>query len=749
MKEFKLPEENKSNEILEILKNGFARDNKILDVNNNLLKTIKKSAKREQEREKKEKKILSSLDKTLDEFAKDDIVSSKKIVKRLTDGFADKLIDIEQKLIDAEHERMIYYKEKLNDVTGFFKDKFDEILGPTKEYITLAYNSFVAVRGGVEKFLNYSGLFSKKSPELKEEVKQTKLLNKIFDHFKKSKKRDIREEAKDKKTWLDRVSSFFGSGDGEIGLSDVGIWTIIFEKYIKGFFRVLSKSFFKIFKSIKFIGKKVGPIAVVASLFEGIKSAIKNIEKESTVYGKIKEGVIGFGSGLLSLIEKPANFILKKLGYKFKFDFEKALRGGWNIVEDDITNLYNKISKSIKSFKTNFTNYFKKISDDLIDFLENCFKKLFKDFFEKIEYLFKDLNKKLLKIGSRIGVYLPKIGETAEGAMERIRQNIEFSKKMYEKIAPKITPKKIGFLSSRYESGEKGSFAIGYDKAGGASYGAYQIATQTGTMDKFLRFIKNKNPEVYNQLMSKKESMYDPSGDFARTWKSLAAEGKIQPLEHEFIRETHFKPEFMKLTEDLQQKILKSKTLQNVLWSRAVHTGKFASKDFEKAYEMQKKSSKDFDEKQFIKDVYLLSSRHFDRAKLGESVFASVQKRLKETEPLLALKMLESEKADSKQKSLGSVVSGKIKPTELIADTEKKILESQRRKEEEAREVTKDMVWSIKKMSETKKSEAVTSDKTGKIEKLKEVSALKTSVDIPVLDDFASLVMNYYSVGIA
>jgi hypothetical protein len=81
-----------------------------------------------------------------------------------------------------------------------------------------------------------------------------------------------------------------------------------------------------------------------------------------------------------------------------------------------------------------------------------------------------------------------------------------------------------GSLSSRYESG--GTIdCIGYDKKGGTSYGQYQIASKTGTMDNFVTFLEDKAPDIAERLKSAGPA--DTGGRTGRmpeTWKQIAAE---------------------------------------------------------------------------------------------------------------------------------------------------------------------------------------------------------------------------------
>lgn len=79
----------------------------------------------------------------------------------------------------------------------------------------------------------------------------------------------------------------------------------------------------------------------------------------------------------------------------------------------------------------------------------------------------------------------------------------------------------LGALSEKFESkGDPG--AIGVDSTGGPSYGQYQIATKTGTMASFLKFLARTNAGFASKLEA-------AGGNAGATSKSAAfAEGTRQ-----------------------------------------------------------------------------------------------------------------------------------------------------------------------------------------------------------------------------
>ena len=191
----------------------------------------------------------------------------------------------------------------------------------------------------------------------------------------------------------------------------------------------------------------------------------------------------------------------------------------------------------------------------------------------------------------------------------------------------------LGGMAAAFESGKAGSSAIGWDSTGGTSYGKYQIAAKTGTMDKFMDHLKKTNPEAFERLSAAGPSDAGKGGKFAEEWKKLASEGKLQQSEHEFIKATHFDKGVGGLKDqNLKGMIEKSKALQEVMWSTSVqHGGGGASGIFNKVYK------EGMSEQDLIKAIYAERGTRFGSS--TAQVRASVQGRFaKEQE--LALGMI-------------------------------------------------------------------------------------------------------------
>ena len=158
----------------------------------------------------------------------------------------------------------------------------------------------------------------------------------------------------------------------------------------------------------------------------------------------------------------------------------------------------------------------------------------------------------------------------------------------------------LGSLSAHYESGKRGSEAVGFDSTGGTSYGKYQIATRTGTMNKFMNFLKTSNPAAYQRLAAAGPADAGKGGRFAQEWQALAKEGALGTSEHDFIKKTHYDVGMQGIKgEGLQKMLGGNKALQDVMWSTSVqHGGGGASNIFNKVYK------EGMSESDLIKAVY-------------------------------------------------------------------------------------------------------------------------------------------------
>lgn len=150
--------------------------------------------------------------------------------------------------------------------------------------------------------------------------------------------------------------------------------------------------------------------------------------------------------------------------------------------------------------------------------------------------------------------------------------------------APSGAMDSLGQLSRRFESNGRPG-AIGFDTKGGFSYGAYQIATRSGTMDEFLAFLEQQFPAFSQKLGAAGGAAAALAGSdaFKDAWVGLAADPAFADAQHKFIATTHYAP-FAKRLLDKQGLDLDARTavLRDVAWSVAVQHGP-ANKVFDAA----------------------------------------------------------------------------------------------------------------------------------------------------------------------
>lgn len=137
-----------------------------------------------------------------------------------------------------------------------------------------------------------------------------------------------------------------------------------------------------------------------------------------------------------------------------------------------------------------------------------------------------------------------------------------------EKVVGAVTRAKgalLGDVTAKYESGNRGFGAVstGRGDPGGASYGKYQLASKTGTLQEFLK------ESGYGKHFAGKRA---GSKAFNDTWKSLAAKDKgFGKAQHAFIEEKKYKPA-IKEAARLGFPVEDAK-IQEMIWSGAIQHG--------------------------------------------------------------------------------------------------------------------------------------------------------------------------------
>lgn len=134
----------------------------------------------------------------------------------------------------------------------------------------------------------------------------------------------------------------------------------------------------------------------------------------------------------------------------------------------------------------------------------------------------------------------------------------------------------LGDLSAKYESnGNPAIVSTGYGDLGGISYGAYQLASEVGSVDEFLSWGLEQSGFYYDYAKVLYDSGSVNSEEFINQWKEL---GAIDPdgfkdMQHDYIKYAYYDRAVERLKRHLFDIDKHSDTLKDVLWSRAVQYG--------------------------------------------------------------------------------------------------------------------------------------------------------------------------------
>lgn len=212
-------------------------------------------------------------------------------------------------------------------------------------------------------------------------------------------------------------------------------------------------------------------------------------------------------------------------------------------------------------------------------------------------------------------------------------------------------------LAEKYESrGNPGAVNDGNrDLTGGYSYGSVQIATKTGSMDSFLKYLEKEKPEYAKELNEAGGAYAAKIGDpaFINKWKEISRKDPkgFDSLQKGWNSTSNYAPVKNVINKKYGIDFEKDRTLSAVLYSTSTqHGSNGASKIFDRAVaDIPPDKVKDLPREELIKRIYA------ERGKIDESgkmkYFSSstteVQNSVKNRfirEEKDALKMLELEK---------------------------------------------------------------------------------------------------------
>ena len=172
--------------------------------------------------------------------------------------------------------------------------------------------------------------------------------------------------------------------------------------------------------------------------------------------------------------------------------------------------------------------------------------------------------------------------------------------------------KDLGKISEKYESNGKPG-AIGNDSTGGFSYGSYQIATKTGTMKEFFKFVESdsrykKFGTVLNDVGGNSAATSGTT-QFKNEWKRLSNnDPDFAQAQHDFIQGSHHNPAVRKIKQSTGIDICdgsRSNGLQDAVWSTAVQHGSGgANTIFKRALARTGKSAEDVTDQELISAIY-------------------------------------------------------------------------------------------------------------------------------------------------
>lgn len=131
----------------------------------------------------------------------------------------------------------------------------------------------------------------------------------------------------------------------------------------------------------------------------------------------------------------------------------------------------------------------------------------------------------------------------------------------------------LGDLSKRYESNDDpGCISTGYGDAGGKSYGTYQLASNAGSVSRYIEWLQ-ANGYWFGGMLAK---LSVGSKDFDTSWKGLAESDNREDFaksQHEYIKAVYFEPACAVLERNYYHVKLHHEVMQDVIWSRAVQYG--------------------------------------------------------------------------------------------------------------------------------------------------------------------------------
>jgi len=139
----------------------------------------------------------------------------------------------------------------------------------------------------------------------------------------------------------------------------------------------------------------------------------------------------------------------------------------------------------------------------------------------------------------------------------------------------------LGSLSARYES--RGNPAtIGWDSTGGWSYGTYQLAANRGVMNEFHQWLRVNHRELESQLNEAGGPSAARAGTdtYKAAWAQVMGTAEGAEAQHQYAVVKYFTPASNSIKTNTGLNVnLRSKTVQDVVWSTAIQHGAGGAKN--------------------------------------------------------------------------------------------------------------------------------------------------------------------------
>nr|DAW25821.1 MAG TPA: chitosanase [Caudoviricetes sp.] len=133
----------------------------------------------------------------------------------------------------------------------------------------------------------------------------------------------------------------------------------------------------------------------------------------------------------------------------------------------------------------------------------------------------------------------------------------------------------LGNLSKKYESnGDPGCISNGYGDAGGKSYGMYQLASNVGSVDNYIKWLRENGYWFAENLAE--HPVGSIAFDDAWHWLADPANGNkdvFASSQHKYIKAMYYDRACAALEKNMYHVDLHSDVMKDVVWSRAVQYG--------------------------------------------------------------------------------------------------------------------------------------------------------------------------------